>query len=181
MKEEPTFATWLEEQYACQPAIHWVGSRSLRAAWRDCDRADWLIWMALNAGVNHKACVYVTSECVRLSVMHKADHEELAMLESVQCWCQGESTTDNLRSIYSKVSWFEKDEIISPAVQSVVVAALKSGRVDYAALHAQAAILDAVTLAGGQDARSDLLRELADWVREYIPLKWVETAMEKKQ
>lgn len=36
---------------ACNPALDWVGKKSLRCAWRTCDRADWLTWLASRAGV----------------------------------------------------------------------------------------------------------------------------------
>lgn len=30
---------------ACLEARRWVGTRTLRQAWRDCHRADWMAWL----------------------------------------------------------------------------------------------------------------------------------------
>jgi hypothetical protein len=29
---------------ACQEAINWVGSRSRKRAWLECERGDWMLW-----------------------------------------------------------------------------------------------------------------------------------------
>lgn len=41
----------LIELGACKPAIRWVGNRSMYRAWMDCQRADWMIWLAVKVDV----------------------------------------------------------------------------------------------------------------------------------
>jgi hypothetical protein len=30
---------------ACEEALAWAGRKSLRCAWRTCDRGDWMLWL----------------------------------------------------------------------------------------------------------------------------------------
>ena len=39
------FQTLLESIEACPEARWWVGERSLAAAWEDCERPDWMLWL----------------------------------------------------------------------------------------------------------------------------------------
>src|SRR5690349_8106487 len=35
----------LAEIDACDEAIAWVGDRDLKAAWAECERPDWMLWL----------------------------------------------------------------------------------------------------------------------------------------
>jgi hypothetical protein len=40
-----TFAELLIELGACKEAREWVGERTLRDAWAECDNASWMLWL----------------------------------------------------------------------------------------------------------------------------------------
>ena len=38
-------APWLASLNACGEAVRWASDRDLLTAWRDCERADWMLWL----------------------------------------------------------------------------------------------------------------------------------------
>jgi hypothetical protein len=48
--KQMTFRDELIEMGACQSAIDWVGDRTERDAWAECERADWMLWLAPRCG-----------------------------------------------------------------------------------------------------------------------------------
>lgn len=38
------FRAELKKLGACEDAIKWVGNKSCARAWRECPRADWMLW-----------------------------------------------------------------------------------------------------------------------------------------
>ena len=40
-----TFREWLIDRHACEPALEWVGDRTLEQAWAECPRGDWMEWL----------------------------------------------------------------------------------------------------------------------------------------
>lgn len=40
-----TFHDWVVEHTACQPAIGWVGNKTIEEAWRTCSRPFWMTWL----------------------------------------------------------------------------------------------------------------------------------------
>ena len=59
----------LEDLNACREASHWVGERrSLREAWMECPRADWLVWYASHAGIDPAVFVPAMFKCLQLFV-----------------------------------------------------------------------------------------------------------------
>ena len=40
------FADDLKRLHACSNAVAWVGNRTLAEAWTECDRPEWLLWLA---------------------------------------------------------------------------------------------------------------------------------------
>lgn len=47
---------------ACDEAAKWVGDRSLRDAWAECRRADWMLWYAAQMGINRARIQFVRAE-----------------------------------------------------------------------------------------------------------------------
>lgn len=44
----------LRDLGACSDAIAWVGDRDLAAAWAECQRGDWMLWLAARFGVDRR-------------------------------------------------------------------------------------------------------------------------------
>ena len=84
------FKEFLESIGACEPALEWVGDRDAETAWAECDQADWLMWLAYDAGEStHKPLVRIALECARLTpITHPL---LLDSLNDVERWLVGES------------------------------------------------------------------------------------------
>ena len=41
----PPFIAQLIKLHPCPQSIAWIGLRTLREAWEECDRADWMAWL----------------------------------------------------------------------------------------------------------------------------------------
>lgn len=40
-----SFATQLKTLDACDEARKWVGKKSFKAAWKACERPEWMLWL----------------------------------------------------------------------------------------------------------------------------------------
>jgi len=73
-------------------AIEWAGNRrTLKQVWADCPRADWLIWVALKAGVARRIAVRAACDCVRTTLCYvpKGEDRPRLAIEAAEAWCQG--------------------------------------------------------------------------------------------
>lgn len=57
---------FLRKNNACSRAVEWLGDRDLRTAWKECERGDWMLWLAGRAPVDRKALVKAACECAEL-------------------------------------------------------------------------------------------------------------------
>ena len=87
---------------ACREALRWVNNRgitTLQEAWEQCQRADWLVWLAARVGVPETTLVLLLTLLARPVVPqilpgHKRLLECLALAEA---WARGEVPSDKLR------------------------------------------------------------------------------------
>ena len=52
VKKGMSFRSRLYELDACGCGLAWAGNMSAKTAWQKCERADWMLWLAL--GYNHE-------------------------------------------------------------------------------------------------------------------------------
>ena len=94
-----TLARQLRALDACAEAIAWVGDRDLPTAWAECQRGDWLLWLAGRlcqpGDEQHRALVRAACAIVR-TVLHRVpageDRPRLA-IEAAEAWAE-EPTPD---------------------------------------------------------------------------------------
>jgi hypothetical protein len=87
-----TFRERLIELKACSESIEWVGDRSSAQAWAECERSDWMLWLAKRADIGQRACVVIACECARL-VLHlvpMGDDRPRLAIEEAEAWLRGE-------------------------------------------------------------------------------------------
>ena len=142
--------THLGELNACESAVAWVKStkcRSLEAAWRKCERGDWMLWYAGKKSgpvgdERRKKLVLAACECARLALpiwekRYPDDKRVRDCIETAEKWARNEATLEALQV---------------------------SRRNCYSAAAAAAAAADAYAAA-----RSKTLKECADIVRKHYP------------
>jgi len=79
-----TFKDKLEEMNACPEAIDWVGDKTLKQAWDQCERGDWMMWLA--------------KRCAARLVEHLMTNERsLKALDVADEFSKGKATEHNLK------------------------------------------------------------------------------------
>ena len=86
---------------ACKEAVEWVGERDLATAWRECDRADWMLWLlAKRAGNPHwptrQQVVLAACACAETALHHVPADEPRPRIaiKTARRWANGCATID---------------------------------------------------------------------------------------
>ena len=82
---------------ACVDAIQWVGDRDLLAAWQDCERADWMLWLAgkmcdQSGWPTRRQVVLAACACAERALIYVPLGEERPRLaiETARRWARGD-------------------------------------------------------------------------------------------
>jgi hypothetical protein len=99
-KREDAPGTWtraLRSRRACAEAVAWAKSYdSFAAAWADCPRGDWMLWIAAEVAVpnsdEHRAVVLAACACARLTLKHveRGEKRPLHAIETAERWARQE-------------------------------------------------------------------------------------------
>src|SRR3990170_267611 len=89
----------LKRKKACPEAVAWVGTRDLVTAWRECERADWMLWFCgIMAGTKNwptwQQVVLVMCTCARqaLRFVPAGENRPLAAIEAAEGWAKMPTT-----------------------------------------------------------------------------------------
>ena len=84
---------------ACEDAVAWVGDRDITAAWAECQRADWMLWLAGRV-VARPLVVLAACACARTVLRYVPDGEDRprVAIETAERWARGEATIAEVRS-----------------------------------------------------------------------------------
>src|SRR3990172_11017269 len=89
----------LKRKKACPEAVVWVGTRDLATAWRECERADWMLWLCgIMAGTKNwptrQQVVLAAAACARQALRFVLTTEErpLAAIEAAEVWARMPTT-----------------------------------------------------------------------------------------
>jgi hypothetical protein len=88
---------------ACDEAIAWVESSRRKLAakiWDDCERGDWMMWIAARAGVDRKLIVSAACLCAReaLKYVKPGEDRPRIAIETAERWVRGEATIEEVRA-----------------------------------------------------------------------------------
>lgn len=148
---------------ACQDAIDWVGNRDLAAAWAECSRGDWMLWLlGMLPTTPRPTLVLAACECARLS-LHKVpageDRPRLA-IEAAEDWARGGLKTlqqVQAASAAAYASAYDADDAVCGAAYAAYAVCGAADAVGGAADAADAAV-------------SGAHQQCADIVRRHFPL-----------
>ena len=153
--DKPTLVKQLTDMRACEKAVEWVRDndiRTLKAAWAQCERGDWMLWYAGRLSgppesASRKRLVLAACECERLALKYvkTGDDRPRIAIETAEKWARGEGgvTLDDVR-----------------AVRTDAYAAAAADADAYAA---------AAAAAAATDARTKTLSACAAIVRRHYP------------
>ena len=172
---------WLVGLGACKEALEWVHAgnyTTLPKTWRECHRADWLLWLAKkNVGKpgwpTREEVALAECDCAEtvLKYVPKGEDRPRIAIETRRAWAVGEATEDECQDAAKGAFASAEDACFSAeaAAHSAAVAAsahYSVGPDDDAAEDASSYAADAVVTAGYSRKRS--LRKMATIVRRRL-------------
>jgi len=89
----------LERLGACREAADWYDGRDSEQAWAECERGDWMLWVAGKLNVDRKVLVAAACECAELALVHVPDGEDRPRqaIETARAWVSGNATLEQVR------------------------------------------------------------------------------------
>jgi len=91
-----TFTEWLKQEFACTDGIEYVGGRTLREAWEQCEIGMWLLWLLGRLGFGDKRIWrLIGCACVR-DVWGLLDPLSKAAVETAERYAVGTATDAEL-------------------------------------------------------------------------------------
>ena len=74
---------------ACKEAVAWVGNRDITAAWAECERADWMLWLA-DRVMARKPVVLAACACARTALQYVPAGEDRprVAIETTEAWAR---------------------------------------------------------------------------------------------
>ena len=147
----------LETMCACPEAVKWIGKRGAMTAWRDCNRADWMLWAAGKFGIDQKLIVLCACDIAETVLKYVPEGEDrpAKAIQTSRNWCNGTATKRECRAA------------AYAAYDAAYDAAAAAADAAYAAAYAAYAYADAYADA----ARKQSLAEQADLVKARIPIE----------
>lgn len=180
-----TFKQQLKKLAACNDAIEWAGDRDARAAWNECERADWMLWLAQRV-LDLKLVMRAACACARtaLQFVPAGEDRPRVAIETAEVWTRGEATIEAVRiasvaaRTAAQAAYYAANAANSYAAYAAHSAAVCAGF--SAADHAADA--DAYAdYAAYAERRTQALREMADLVRGIISAEEISDAMKGLQ
>jgi hypothetical protein len=158
--------------YACGEARRWVAKSKGTPAqlWKKCQRADWMLWLAAQVGVDRKLLVLAACDCAETAPKHKDVPAAVEAVRVARAWCEGKATIDEVRNARDK-AW----RAAAAADAAAAYAAAADAADAYAAADAAADAADAADAAYAADAAAyaaayaKALASMATIVRKRIP------------
>ena len=181
----------LKRYRACKEAQEWAEEHGgpLEDLWRDCERGDWLLWLAAKAGVDRRTVVTAGCACARTALQYVPAGEERPRraIETAEAWARGEvgraavqAAVHAAEDAAFATAGFASAACAASAADYAASAAAYAG---YAATYAEAAGYAATYAAtaahadGGELARDRALADCAELVRAHISAAGIETTI----
>ena len=96
--------TLLKKLHACDEAVKWCGDKTPAQAWRECERGDWLLWLAGRMAdkpgwPTRKQIVFAACACAETALKYVKPGEDRPRkaIETTRAWVRGEATLEEVR------------------------------------------------------------------------------------
>ena len=182
-----SFRSFLVRSGACWEARSWVGKKSLRTAWRTCERADWMLHLADEAEIDRKTLVTLACYVAKsvLKYVPANNNRPRLALDMAESWCRGElSAIEVSKATRLLIETFEK-ECVKPTQQELEAsyAAFEAAESVYS-INAAAYVSDVIHGAAYASNRRGVVRGggklYADMIRSRIPVELIASGLEGK-
>ncbi len=142
---------------ACDEAIEWAGDRTIEEIVKDCDRGDWLLWLAKKIDIELQPLTLAKGHCANTVRHLMKDERSIKAVDMAIAFGEGRATMEELNNAAYAV-----------AVADAAYAAAAAAVADAAYAAAAAAAAEAAYAAAGEDARKQNQKETAEICRKYI-------------
>lgn len=154
---------------ACHAAMVWLADKSSAQAWTDCQRGDWMLWIASKSGVDVRTVTRAKVECAMLVAHLLTDQRSLNALRVAGQYADGLASIQELKSAYASAAHVADSNAAYAAAASAYAVANS-----YAA-HAAAASAYATAITyTDAAARISILAQCADICRQHISLTTIQ-------
>jgi hypothetical protein len=162
--------TKIEKLNPCNDAIIYVSNqKNPSEAWQNCERGDWMLWLAKKVNVDDKKLTMAKAMCAKQVEHLMRDQRSKNALQACFNYVNGKITREQLNAAA---------DAAAAAVAYAAYAAADAAAAAYAAYAAADAAADAATAAyaaaaaayaaAAADARMASLKKSADICREYL-------------
>jgi hypothetical protein len=155
---------------ACDEAIEWAGDRTIEEIVKDCDRGDWLLWLAKKIGIELQPLTLAKGHCAN-TVRHLMKNERsIKAVDMAIAFGEGRATMEELNNAANAAADAAYDAVFYAAI---VADAAIVGDAPYAAYAAATAAACAAgdaayTTAAAYAAKKQNQKETAEICRKYI-------------
>jgi len=169
----------LSKLHACTEARLWVGARELESAWNECERGDWMLWIAAKAGIDRKLVVLAACDCAETALQYVPEGEDRPRIaiETARRWAAGECELSEVRRAADAADAADA----AAAAAATYAAAADAAAATYAAAAAAAAYAAAAYAAAYAAAaaygRHTTRKLCAEIVRKTIPFADLHAAL----
>ena len=91
-----TFHQFLKSKQACAESIKWLEDRTIEQAVEDCQRGDWLLWLAYKLGVKDRILTKAKAACANTVRHLMKDKRSLDALDAAIKYSEGEISRRDL-------------------------------------------------------------------------------------
>jgi len=183
----------LERLKACPEAVGWVGDRSPEAAWQECERGDWLLWVSTKIDVPRPLVVLAACGCARLALRYVSEGEDRprVAIEMAEAWARGgpdapslDAVRDGASAAANAAAYAAASSSASASASAYAASASASASADdaadadaYASYASYAAAAAAAYARPRGAAQRETLKTCADIVRRNIPFAAITEAL----
>jgi hypothetical protein len=159
---------------ACDEAIEWAGDRTIEEIVKDCDRGDWLLWLAKKIDIELQPLTLAKGHCAN-TVRHLMENERsIKAVDMAIAFGEGKATMKELNNAANAAADAAYDAVFYAATlyATIVADAAIVGDASYAAYAAATAAAcaagDAAYTTAAYAAKKQNQKETAEICRKYI-------------
>ncbi len=131
------FAALLRRLNACEDARRWAAGKGLATAWTECQRGDWLLWLAARVEIDRRLLVLAACDCARTALPLVAEGEDRPRIaiETAEAWARGEATTEEVQTAARAAAAADAADAAADAAAAAVAYAADARAADASRAH----------------------------------------------
>jgi hypothetical protein len=123
----------------CNDAVKWLGDRTVEQMVNECERGDWLLWLAKKAGLDLQPLTLAKSRCAKTVVHLMKDDRSKKAVEVAEKFGLGKATRKELDSAAAAAyaaAATAAHSVVGPAAHAAAYAAYDADAAAHAAAYA---------------------------------------------